>query len=257
MIKSAKYGLQICDVFFDEPVPKMGMDLCRYHFYSEPIQEAQYVGPYSTVVVDLTRDPKVLMADMAKTGRYEIRRAESEDLTIYENHGSDAAAIDRFLEFFRTFSKIKGTAMADVRWLSAYAANHALVITSIREKGGAELVWHVHMHSGGNARLLYSASAYVESGDASRRAFIGRANRYHHWLDFLMFREIGAVTYDLGGVCEPEEEDRALQGIRQFKTSLGGTVVSRFDCTEVTSARAKMAMWVWQKLKRQRIPGGA
>jgi lipid II:glycine glycyltransferase (peptidoglycan interpeptide bridge formation enzyme) len=236
MISSTRYGLTLCDIFFDEPLPDSHIDLCRQHYAAAPIGTS-HVFPYSTVVIDLRRDPEALLRSMTKTARYEIRRAE-QDPFIYVHHGKEA--INQFLAFFNHFAKDKGTKPASAHWLSVFTQKAALVLTSVGERGGSQLVWHAYMRSGAHVRLLYSASVYIYAKDTASRAFIGRANRYCHWRDCLMFREAGVTTCDLGGVCEPCD-DRALMGIREFKTSLGGAVVLRFDCTEALSAKGRAA----------------
>jgi lipid II:glycine glycyltransferase (peptidoglycan interpeptide bridge formation enzyme) len=236
MILSTRYGLTLGDIFFDEPLPESHIDLCRQHYAANPIGTS-HLFPHSTVVIDLRRDPEALLRSMTKTARYEIRRAE-QDAFIYARQGIEA--IDPFLAFFNQFAKDKGTKPASAHWLSVFAQKAALVLTSVCERGGSQLVWHAYMRSGAHVRLLYSASAYIYARDTVSRTFIGRANRYCHWRDCLMFREARVTTCDLGGVCEPCD-DRVLMGIREFKTSLGGAVVRRFDCTEALSAKGRAA----------------
>jgi hypothetical protein len=103
------------------------------------------------------------------------------------------------------------------------------------------------MRAGAQSRQLYSASVYVGACEPARRRFLATANRYHHWRDLLMFRDLGVSTVDLGGICEPCE-DTARMGIREFKTGFGGDIVAMFDCTKSASARGRAALWLRNQL---------
>jgi hypothetical protein len=246
MFTSSKYGVRIADLYFDELASPIDVDLVRYHYWTNPIA-GTLISPYSTVVLDLAEAPTGLLAGGSNSTRCDVRRADRADGLSYVVHGSDGGAIDKFLVFFKMFAATKGTKQARRGPLLDLAEHKAVMLTSVCDNSGVELVWHVYLRVGVNARQLYSASLYINTSDVARRRFLARANKWHHWRDMLLLREDGASRLDLGGICEPCE-DRYLMGIRTFKTGFGGSVVRMFDCTKAMTLRARAGLWAKDSL---------
>ncbi|MNI71773.1 hypothetical protein D3C73_1276650 [compost metagenome] len=78
------------------------------------------------------------------------------------------------------------------------------------------------------ARLLHSSSLFRNEDGTNIRAIIGRANRLLHFADIQYFKEMGFVTYDLGGYAT-DIQDQALANINQFKSSFGGQLKKEND----------------------------
>jgi hypothetical protein len=186
----------------------------------------QYLGPSSplffvkrpfvTLHIDLARDPEAILADMQKTVRYKIRRADGEGLAWHE----DVASKD-FAAFHEAFARGKGIEGIDMSRIESFGA--ALALTSVTQ-GDQVLSQHAHLVDvvEGRARLVYSSSARFAGVDP---ALVGRANRWCHWKDMLRFKELGVRTYDLGGFA-PDTKNPTLEGINDFKTGFGGTIVT-------------------------------
>jgi hypothetical protein len=172
--------------------------------------------PFTTIQIDLEREPEVIQADMQKTVRYKIRRADGEAL-VWE------AGVDPgdFAAFHGAFARGKGIEGIDLAHIESFGS--ALVLTRT-SRDGQILAQHAHLvdEQASKARLVYSSSGRFENADA---ALVGRANRWCHWKDMLHFKERGIRVYDLGGFA-PETKDPTLEGINDFKTGFGGTVVS-------------------------------
>jgi hypothetical protein len=171
--------------------------------------------PFTTLLIDITREPDTILAEMQKTVRYKIRRADGEGLT-WET-GVDAR---EFVAFHEAFAKGKGIEGIDLPRIRSFG--DALVLTRVAREGTV-LAQHAHLldASEGRARLVLSSSGRFEGGDP---ALIGRANRWCHWKDILEFRQRGIRTYDLGGFA-PETTDPTLTGINDFKLGFGGRQV--------------------------------
>ena len=60
-------------------------------------------------------------------------------------------------------------------------------------------MWHAYHRNTERVTLLYSASFFRNS---DLRTQVGRANRLHHWLDMLRYKNAGIATYDFGGWYE-------------------------------------------------------
>ncbi len=171
--------------------------------------------PFVTLQIDLRKDPESIQAEMQKTVRYKIRRAENEGLS-WE---ADVDPRD-FAAFHDAFAREKGIEGIDLKHLGSFGP---ALILSRATLNGKTLAQHAHLldEKEGRARLVYSSSGRFEGTDP---ALVGRANRWCHWKDMMHFRRIGIRTYDMGGFA-PRTSDRVLEGINDFKKGFGGTEV--------------------------------
>ena len=191
-----------------------------------PVVYYQYLGrrpplffvkrSFTTFHIDLTRDPEAIQADMQKTVRYKIRRAEGESL-LWQ---ADIDPRD-FTAFHEVFARGKGIEGIDMPRIASFGP--ALVLTRVTREGQI-LSQHAHLvdEQESRARLVYSSSGRFEGVDA---ALVGRANRWCHWKDMLHFKERGIRTYDLGGYA-PRTKDPTLEGINDFKIGFGGREIA-------------------------------
>jgi hypothetical protein len=168
--------------------------------------------PFSTVLIDLLREPDAIMADMQKNVRYKIRRAENDDLS-WEVGISE----QDFLGFHEAFARDKGIEGVDLKRIRSFGP--ALHLTRAT-RDGQVLVQHAYIvdQAEGRSRQLFSATGRFEGVDS---ALIGRANRWCHWKDILYFKDLGVATFDLGGI-KPGTKDPSLEGINEFKLGFGG-----------------------------------
>jgi hypothetical protein len=243
MIASTKYGLQFIDLYFNEQVPSTDADVIHYRYWSEPVADSIVTSDLN-VVIDLRRDPAALLAAMAKSTRYDIRRAEREGKFCFRAYAGDTLPLTDYVRFFNAFADAKGIERANQRVLTTLAGSKLLALTCTCEADGSELIWHAYIRTGTRARLLHSASLRVHVTESGQGQFLARANRYHHWRDALLFRQSGVPVLDLAGICENSCESSALQGIRRFKTGFGGDIVRLFDCAKAVSKLGRSALWL-------------
>ncbi|MGA2642298.1 MAG: hypothetical protein ABSG21_15495 [Spirochaetia bacterium] len=170
---------------------------------------------FSTILIDLQRDPDVILADMHKNVRGEIRRAEGEGLRW--EVGVDPA---EFAAFHNAFARERGIEGVDLPRLRSFGAA-VLLTRAVAE--GRTLAQHAYVVDlrESRARFLYSSSGRF---DGSSSALVGRSNRWCHWKDMLYLREQGIRTYDLGGIAVGEGA-AGVSGINDFKSRFGGTMV--------------------------------
>lgn len=217
-VKRRKRGIEYAQKWFARRTSSL--DLLR------PVIYYQYLGrgsppffakrPFTTLHIDLSRDPEAIQADMQKTVRYKIRRAEGEGLSW--NEGIDPRD---FAAFHDAFARGKGIEGIDMSRIASFGA--ALLLTRVTRDGHI-LSQHAHIvdERERRARLVYSSSGRFENVDP---ALVGRANRWCHWKDMLRFKDLGIKTYDFGGYS-PGTRDPTLEGINEFKIGFGGTQVS-------------------------------
>jgi hypothetical protein len=248
MILSTKFALRIADFYFDEPEAPVRVDVIRFIQTGQPVPGTR-CKIFHTIVNDLREDEEALLQKLRKVTRQQIARAKTNDRFEYEHWDHpDNKLLDHYCEFFDRFAALKGQPRASRSRLHVLRSAGALDLSVVRHPGG-DLVWHAHHRAGDVVRLLASASLRPESDDREYRNRVGRANRYHHWLDMLRFKAQQRAVYDFGGFTS-DCEDPELAGINMFKSSFGGQVVQKYLCQRAVTWRGKLALNVLDRLRR-------
>ena len=210
-------------------------------------RQAHYEGkraiPFDTLVNDLTLEPEDIKSCFAKNCKYEVNRAERENVAYRILHGTEITDedIDVFLDFFKKFWETKDIQFDDEdelrRDFRLYRDMDVLVL-SIGSVEGEDAIYHTYVHDEKRARLWHSASLYRllndEEGDS--RKIIGMGNRYLHYRDMLFFKERGLTEYDWGGAGKTED----VASITKFKEAFGGVPETDYEFEEVHGILAHM-----------------
>ncbi len=172
--------------------------------------------PAHTLVLDLSLSEDALLQQMAQKGRYNIKIAEREGVTVREGGLEDVPAFYTVLQetgardgfgvhaegFYSEFMKQLGSAA------HLYLA----------EKGGVLLGGLLAMHWGDTATYYFGASS-----QAHRSAMAPYALQ---WTAIRAAKKAGLRRYDFLGVAPEGDAAHALAGVTQFKTRFGGQRVS-------------------------------
>ncbi len=240
MIESRRSGIRLVDYYFGEPTSPVQVDIVRYHLWEYPVLGCDCYEFY-TIVLDLTQSEGSLFGAIKQGTRYEIRRAQSSDHLTYrcwENPKPDI--VQSFCDFYNGFAAEKDLPKAPRTRLQHLSRSAGLAISSV-SNAHETLVWHAYLKTPARVRLDHSASPFRSTEDVARRQLIGRANRFHHWQDILLFRGLSIATMDLGGWYAGTEHKKLLQ-INKFKEEFGGHVIRGFNCTTGVTWRGKLAL---------------
>lgn len=238
--KGASYG----EVWFDEEpaAPLPDILICRQR--SRPWPGAP-CKPFTTLLLDLTRDEAALFSGLGKDNQYKIRRAAAKDGGSSQFVDEPAAELDAFCGFYDQFAATKGLGVAYRAWLEQAAAAGRLILTGAEQQGEVR-VRHAYVIGSGRARLFYSASLF-RAQDKTLQAVIGRLNRWLHWQDILEFKRRGFKIYDMGGIFTDDATPVAA-GINRFKSEFGGVRSEGFDCTVPLTWKGRV-YWTLLKLR--------
>ncbi|HEY3839157.1 MAG TPA: hypothetical protein VGL72_21430 [Bryobacteraceae bacterium] len=239
MIVYSKQRLTIAEFHYDEQISTPKVDIIRYQ--SRPEKVSGTVSyPFSTILIDLRQDEDLLLGQMSKTTRNEVRRAVKDDLTFeFSEHPSRAWLAD-FFQFYNEFARLKRLPSLNRERITGMCESQALMLSRIKSADGSDLVWHCYVHANGWVRLVHSAS-WFRAVDKAQQAVNSRANRYLHWLDMLRFRELRYATYDLGGWYSGQEDVEKLN-INRFKEGFGGRVVPQYNCDQGVTLKGYLAV---------------
>lgn len=224
--------------FVDEPLKEKGIIT-----YKESKIEKKDAHLFETLVNDLTKEPEEIKSGFAKNCKYEVNRAEREDVTYRILAGKEISDedIDTFVGFFTRFWESKNIPFSDgeqiKRDFRLYRDIDALVI-SIGTVSGEDAIYHTYIHDEKRARLWHSASLYrlLSDEDDSSRKIIGMGNRYLHFRDMIYFKEKGLTEYDWGGAGKGED----VASITKFKEAFGGLPEQSYEFEEVRGIKAHL-----------------
>jgi len=231
---------RIAEFWFDEPLPKRGVDVAVLRQFSRPVPNA-VPRPFHSIEIDLQTPEETLLKAMDADTRYEIRRAETKDQLEAEVLMQPSEALrQEFLRFHGAFAAEKNLQPATPALLDPLVAAGMLCLTRVLSQG-EPLVWHSYVIAQGRARLLHSASLF-RGGDNAQRNLVGRANRWLHWRDMMAFQSQGLRAYDMGGWYEGTDNAQLL-AINRFKQGFGGVQVAQFNATVPLSWLGRLYIW--------------
>lgn len=172
---------------------------------------------FPTKIVNLQHPIDTLDNNLDKTVRYEIRRAERDNVKILE-----LLQPSEFLSFYNNFANEKNLPKITEHHFNSIKQFVRILCATHNE---STLVMHAYIldHKSHRCRLLYSASQILHCTDTRWRAHVGRANRYLHWAAMAFFKQLGFHEYDLGGYAL-NTKNPTLAGINQFKDGFGGVL---------------------------------
>ncbi|MDD6203116.1 MAG: hypothetical protein PUB13_09300 [Lachnospiraceae bacterium] len=239
MIKTSTkvHGISMIEVWYaDEPIKEDGIINYRQARFCP---KKKYTT-FETLITDLTQEEEEIIAKISKNGRYEIRRAQKEDVKTVIKTAKEITEEDihEFVHFFTEFWASKGVIYTEGNRLEKEIKRYveedcfAITIALIVDK---PCVYHTYILEEKTARLYQSASLYRVEEEIPK-SLVGMANRFLHKEDMLTFKKMGIRQYDWGGAGTGKE----VASITEFKKSFGGSPAVFYDFTRANGRKAKV-----------------
>lgn len=191
-----------------------------------------------TVFSDLNLSKDELNRKISKNYRYEIRRAERENIAVKMYFGKEILNESNLIESFcdtynQMFAEKKMNKKLNTKYIKSAVENNFMTIT-IASHEGKNFGFHAYVTDNNNALLLYSASLLWT--DKTLGNLIGYANKYLHWKDMCYFKDKGITNYEWGGLASKDTPN----GIDKFKMSFGGDVLEGKNYIIANSFKGKL-----------------
>lgn len=177
-------------------------------------RSARHEQPEATIMIDLRPSEEDILAQMHQKGRYNIKVAQKNGVTVEQSAHvgafykliQETAERDGFrppsLEHYRLFLRT----IPDSFLLLAYVSGQQEPIAGLI---GA--VW--------NGRGIY----YYGASSQTHRNLM--APSLLQWEAMLLCKKQKCTSYDLFGIAPPDAESHYLSGVTDFKRKFGGTVI--------------------------------
>jgi hypothetical protein len=233
-------GVEVAELYFhdDPPADVARVDVLRFVGVHAPATDLPW-RRHDTLVVDLGASEHDLMAGMAKSTRYEVRRAATRDeLDAEMLPAPTAETVAAFADYYDRFADSKGLSPVFRPRLDALAEGGMLVLSRVGRDGGEPLAWHAYARTAERAMLLHSAALFRQYESGEERNLAARANRFLHWRDMVEFKAAGCAAYDLGGVDVQERSEETTR-IAAFKKGFGGELRPTHDCMTARSPKGR------------------
>jgi hypothetical protein len=235
--------------FGNTPGPER-VDWMVYHQRQAPMPNGRW-RPFYTRVIDLTKLPEVLLAEMDGFTAADVRRAQKKDHTSCQRlEAGERLALSEFIDFYDRFAALKDLGFADRNWLCRTAEAGRLELWAADATDGRRLGYHVLYRDAKRVRSMHSVSFHQEAASKDARRIIGRANRLLVWTCMMHYREAGVEVFDLGGWYNGST-DSALLGINRFKAGFGGSVWCEYQGEVLISPKAWIVMNLARLLPRR------
>jgi lipid II:glycine glycyltransferase (peptidoglycan interpeptide bridge formation enzyme) len=189
----------------------------------------------NTVVLDLSPEPEVLLAQMHPKTRYNIRLAMRRGVQVQEGGTADLEAFYRL--YHQTSQRdgflIRPFAYYQDLWSRFLASGIAHLLLAYHE--GDLLAGVLLFRFGGRAWYMYGASA-------SRKREL-MPNHLLQWEAVVRMRAAGVREYDFWGAPERLEESDPLWGVYRFKAGFGGRFVERIGAYDFPGGRGRYVLY--------------
>lgn len=197
----------------------------------------------------LTDSEEDIYQKISKNYRYEIRRANKEQVEYVYSTSTDCDFLDEFENVYNSMFEKKRLHNRFNRGMiiGGLRTGNILLSKAESEVSSDIKVFHAYLYDSERAVLLYSASPLWSEEDKDKTAAIGRLNKALHWKDMCYFRNQGLEVYEWGGIENPDDKN----GIAQFKASFGGELKKYCNYTIPTNIRGKIYVQVLKFLRKR------
>jgi hypothetical protein len=225
------------EVWFDNQPNGERVDWILYRNRSAPVPGAKSRNFYNRLV-DLSKTPEALLADMEPRTVAKIKTAEEQDKFSCEwRLVTDARGLDEIeLMWNQSIEAKRRWGNLNREWLGKMIAARSFELASARDPSGTLVVFGGMFRDKYRVQQLMSVSPPRSALIPAVRARTNRASCFLLWKTMLRFKEEGVRYFDFGG-WYPGNEDIQLLGANAFKKSLGGQVVREFECEQMVTLK--------------------
>lgn len=245
--KRRKFGVLLEDLFFAESISDYEgeADIVAFYQCKEPYKNCQH---FYTIKIDITQSPEKIFEKISRSTRREINKAQKDPefhIEVIEKP-SDGELVD-FMEYYNRFARAKRIPLVNYRLIRLLRDQNAFVIAYIRDKNNK--IWYCNtaiLDEGNTIRGLYGCSELPWTCKNEEKRKIGYAGRYLEYHLFLLGKEKGCKTADLGGIIK-DAQVNTMDGINQYKRGFGGVEYLEYKFYYPKTFKGRVALFLCNK----------
>lgn len=179
-----------------------------------------------TTTLDLTQNENDLFNSINTTFKYHIRKAQKQNFQFISTSNPSVDDCKKLIKLFKEFAAEKKIISMNKRRIFALQQSNNILITTIKQEN-TYIVTHVYLYDKNRIVLMHTFHNLNYLDHQIR----GYANKYLHWKDILLFKEMNLKIYDFGGI-----DLEKVPGISHFKLSYGGKTEEVNSYTRIAPA---------------------
>jgi hypothetical protein len=225
------------EVWFDNQPNGKRVDWILYRNRSKPVPGARSRNFYNRLI-DLSKTPEALLADMDPKTVVKIQKAADEDkLTCEWRLITDPNELDEIeLMWNQSLESKRRWGKLDRYWLGEMIVGRAFELAAARDPSGALVVFSGMFREKHRVQQLMNVSPPRTALAPAVRAKTNRASCFLLWNAMLRLKEQGVRYFDFGG-WYPGTDDIQLLGANAFKKSLGGQTIREYECEQIVTLK--------------------
>lgn len=182
---------------------------------------------FNTWTTSLIQDEIVIFKSFSDTTRNEIHRAQKEWIQYWYIAKPNINELKEYHTFYNQFLKAKWLKLTAFANIKKYQG-HLFLTYSIL--GDEKLNYHLYIvdESIGKVRLLQSCSLFRGQSDKNKINIIWYANRWLHYHDIQLFKDLWYKVYDWWWLYLWEGDKQKIN-IDKFKLSFGPEIVTQYN----------------------------
>ncbi len=188
------------------------------HMDAMHFQPVQAIQPRRTILLDLTLDEDILLANMKEKWRYNIRLAGRK--------GVQVRIAQTVADVRNWYSLLQATSIRDrfgIHTLNYYL--QAWQIFTPRNQARLFLAdYNGQLLAGIFVGLMAKQAIYLYGASSNEQRQL-MPNYLLQWEAIRWAKQEGATTYDFWGIPETDDQGEAMAGVYRFKSGWGGRVV--------------------------------
>jgi peptidoglycan pentaglycine glycine transferase (the first glycine) len=195
------------------------LELTKFNLVLDRMEKSGDVQPRDTWVLDIDKEPKIILGGMHAKTRYNIALATKKGVKI--RFSKEAKDIKLFLGLNK---KTASRNQIIVHGEEHYQRLFKVLISNdagelaIAEIDGTVVAVNILIHFGQATTYLHGASDY------GFRKYM--APQLLQWESIKRAREMGNNIYDFGGIAPEDDSKPKWEGLTRFKKSFGGRVIT-------------------------------
>ena len=179
----------------------------------------------NTVILNLEKDPEELLASMRRQTRYEVRRAQKQNLKVVEDNTEKT--YQAFHGTQTLTAKRQGFIPPSLKELlaerQAFGSNAHLYVS--QTEAGEPIAYGLVLSYGKEAAYFEAASTELNQKLPGAYALLWHAIR--------SLKSAGCQRFNLWGIAPPGVKNHRYSGVTTFKTGFGGKVVEYLPAQDI------------------------
>jgi peptidoglycan pentaglycine glycine transferase (the first glycine) len=181
-------------------------------------QRVLAIQPARTIMLDLTPDEDILLANMKEKWRYNVRLASRKGVQIRV-----AQTVEDIQNWYALLQTTSARDQFGIHTLEYY--RRAWQIFALRKQARLLLAYYNEQLLAGIFVGLMAKQAIYLYGASSNEQRQLMPNYLLQWEAIRWAKQSGAATYDFWGIPDTDEQSEAMAGVYRFKSGWGGRIV--------------------------------